>query len=71
MVSVRGNDALLEGMLQAARAKFSYDEVKKILDTTNVNGKSVKDVAMYNRSCRDLVESYGGINVHPPPKDLM
>eukprot|EP00973_Karenia_brevis_P013018 1767142-Karenia_brevis.AAC.1 len=71
MVAVWGHDELLGGMLEDARASFSYDESKSILDTTNTRGKSVKDVAMYKRACRNIIESFGGIDVHPPPKDLM
>ena len=40
-----------------------------ILNSTNHKGKSAKDVAMYNKACRDILVEFGAKNVSPPPED--
>ena len=37
-----------------------------MLDIQNAAGKSVKDVAMYNKRIRELVEQCGGVNKAAP-----
>ena len=45
----------------------SYPDVK---NGAMYPGKSVKDDAMYNAECRDLVHAKGGENIAPPVKML-
>ena len=38
------------------------------MNRTNQNGKSAKDVAMYNKKCRDVITRFGGQNVSKKPE---
>jgi hypothetical protein len=40
-----------------------------MLNVTNSYGKSVKDVAWYNKEAKDLVDWFGGKNFAPPCKE--
>ena len=47
--------------------KCVIEAVAKMLKRTNDQGRSAKDVAMYNTQCRKLIANAGGVNVAPPP----
>ena len=64
----QGNAALLQCTLNATMESFGVGAVEDILNLTNDRGKSAKDVAMYNRQARDVVEKFGGVNKAPAPR---
>jgi hypothetical protein len=68
LAASRGNKDFMETVLQACADKMGT-KLSEALDATNRNGKSVKDVAAYNRAIREIVHEFGGSNVSAAPAD--
>ena len=66
-----GNWQLMEWVLNYFDNKYGRENLKSQLNILTDKGKSVKDDAMYNAKCRELVHKKGGTNVHPPVKNRL
>ena len=67
VAATQANIQFLAPTLAACLKQFGKEVLVAALNLTNSQGKSVKDAAMYNSTVRNLVDSYDGINIAPPP----
>ena len=72
LLASQGNARLLKLLLDHFDSKYGRTEIEKqlnILTSNDGTGKSVKDDAMFNKLCRELVANKGGVNAHPKVKN--
>ena len=72
MFANRGHIYMMACRFDRFVEQFGRSALAEQLNITNCcSGRSVKDVAMYHRGIRDLVEKKGERNVAPPPPNML
>ena len=69
LAAARGNKHFMASALDAINEHFSPEDIAHVLNLENGLGKSVADVAVYNKQIKDLVYSWGGEHKKAPPQD--
>ena len=69
MAAARGNKHFMASALGAMYELYSPEDIAHVLNLENGLGKSVADVAVYNKQIKDLVYSWGGEHKKAPPPD--
>ena len=69
LAASRGNLYFMTCALEAMYQYFPEEDITYVLNMENLQGKSVADLAVYNKQIKDLVYSWGGEHKKAPPPD--
>ena len=70
LAAARGNLAFVQELVAKLRPRISPNNMMRLLNATNIKGKTVRDLAMYNAKIQAIVAELGGEKAYPKTPDV-